>query len=276
MFFFISKILHFVLNPFFWVELFLIFAILRIRKSNPNPYSGWKKWSTAIYYHSAKSHIVKVLLIVFIAGNNVLANELLLLWETPISKNKVHLDSNCPKTAVVLGGFGNYNIDQDWYRLNDASERLLTGMEGLVNQRFDRVILSGGNSNILDKRFFDATNAKNYLSRFKIDTSKVIIDNNARNTIENAYYTKLILDSLKIKEPILMITSATHMRRSIKCYEKYNIPIIPYPVQHLGNSDRRYDIQSFLIPSSHAMDKTQNLLHEWVGYTMYKLTGKIN
>jgi uncharacterized SAM-binding protein YcdF (DUF218 family) len=219
---------------------------------------------------------LKALLIIFIAGNNILANELLLLWETPISKNKVHVDSNCPKTAVVLGGFGNYNIDQDWYRLNDASERLLTGMEGLVNQRFDRIILSGGNSNIFDKRYFDATNAIKYLSRFKIDTTKVIIDNNARNTIENAYFTKLILDSLKIKQPILLITSATHMPRSIKCYEKYNIPIIPYPVQHLGNSDRRYNIQSFLIPSSNAMEKTQNLLHEWVGCLVYKLSGKID
>ncbi len=276
MFFVISKLLNFLINPFFWIELFLVFAILRIRKPNSNPHAGWKKWSTALYYQSAKSHVIKVLLILFIAGNNVLANELLLLWETPISKNKVHVDSNCPKTAVVLGGFGNYNIDQDWYRLNDASERLLTGMEGLVNERFDQVILSGGNSNIFDKRYFDATNAIKYLSRFKIDTTKVIIDNNARNTIENAYFTKLILDSLKINKPVLLITSATHMPRSIKCYEKYNIPIIPYPVQHLGNSDRRYNIQSFLIPSSNAMEKTQNLLHEWVGYLVYKLSGKID
>lgn len=256
--------------------IFLVLAFLRLKNPDPNPLTGWKRMVISIYYHQARSHIVRALIILFIFGNNVLSNELLIWWETPISTNKIHSDTNFPKTAVVLGGFGNYNIRTNWYRLHDGSERLLSGMEGLIHQRFDLVILSGGNSNIFDKRFFDANNAKNYLSRFKIDTTKVIADNDARNTIENAQFTKQILDSLSIQEPILLITSAAHMPRSIACFEKYQIKIVPYPVQHLGNEDRNYSISSYIIPSTLAMEKMQNLLHEWVGFIAYKLAGKVD
>jgi len=276
MFFLVSKILHFAINPLFWVMFFLVLAFLRLKNPGPNPLSGWKRIVISVYYHQARAHVARAFIILFVFGNSVLSNELLIWWESPISTKKIHSDSNFPKTAVVLGGFGNYNIRTNWYRLHDGSERLLSGMEGLIHQRFDRVILSGGNSNIFDKRFFDADNAKNYLSRFKIDTTKVIADNEARNTIENALFTKKILDSLSIQEPILLITSAAHMPRSIACYEKYQIKIVPYPVQHLGNEDRNYSISSYIIPSTLAMEKMQNLLHEWVGFIAYKLAGKIN
>lgn len=255
---------------------FLVLAFLRLKNPVPNPLSGWKRIVISVYYLQARAHVARASIILFVFGNSVLSNELLIWWESPISTKKIHSDSNFPKTAVVLGGFGTYNIQTDWYRLNDASERLLSGMEGLIHHRFDRVILSGGNSNIFDKRFFDADNAKNYLSRFKIDTTKVIVDNDARNTIENALFTKQILDSLSIHEPVLLITSAAHMPRSIACYEKHRIKIVPYPVQHLGNKDRNYSISSYIIPSTIAMGKMQNLLHEWVGFLAYKLAGKIN
>ena len=276
MFFFLSKFLHFAINPLFWVMFFLILAILRLKNPGPNPLSGWKRIIISVYYHRARAHVIRAFFILFIFGNTVLTNELLIWWEIPISTNKIHLDSNFPKTAVVLGGFGTYHVHSDWYRLNDAPERLLSGMEGLVHQRFDRVLLSGGNSNIFDKRFFDAQLAKNYLCRFKIDTSKVIADNRSRNTCENALYTKQILDSLSIQEPVLLITSAAHMRRSIACFDKYQVKIVPYPVQHIGNLERNYSVASYIIPNVLAMEKMQNLLHEWVGFIAYKLSGKID
>jgi uncharacterized SAM-binding protein YcdF (DUF218 family) len=109
-----------------------------------------------------------------------------------------------------------------------------------------------------------------------MDTTKVISEIMSRNTIENAIYTKKILDSLNINDSILLITSATHMPRSIACFKKYGIKFIPYPVQQLANEERNYSFSSFFIPNSNAINHFQTLLHEWVGIISYKLSGKIN
>ncbi len=264
------------MNPLFWVLLFLVLAYLRLRNARPNPFTGWRGFLSALYFKKAQSHLFKAIIILFIFGNSVIANELLLWWETPMSAKKIHLDTNLPRTAVVLGGFGRYNPKTKWYRLNESPERLSTGMEGLIYQRFDVLILSGGNSEIFDKRFFGANNAKNFLGRFQLDTSKVISEILSRNTIENAIYTKKILDSLNITDSILLITSATHMPRSMACYKKLGIKFIPYPVQQLANEERNYSLDSYIIPSSNAMSQIQTLLHEWVGMLSYKISGKID
>jgi hypothetical protein len=46
-------------------------------------------------------------------------------------------------------------------------------------------------------------------------------------------------------------------------------------VHYMGNATRDYNLESWLIPSTGAMEKFQTLLREVVGMISYKITGKI-
>jgi uncharacterized SAM-binding protein YcdF (DUF218 family) len=102
-------------------------------------------------------------------------------------------------------------------------------------------------------------------------------ENQSRNTYENAVYSKKIIDELsqkgliESKKPWLLITSASHMYRSVKIFEKQEIPIIPIPVDYqtaLSLQWREFDLTegAFL---------WNRLLHEYIGLLAYQLTGKI-
>jgi uncharacterized SAM-binding protein YcdF (DUF218 family) len=86
--------------------------------------------------------------------------------------------------------------------------------------------------------------------------------------------TKKILDSLKVNEPVLLVTSAGHMRRSMACFKKVGVAFITYPVNYQSHLDRKYSWDAILIPSAGTISKWDALIHEWVGYLAYKLTGK--
>ena len=71
-------------------------------------------------------------------------------------------------------------------------------------------------------------------------------ENQSRNTYENAIYSKKIMDTIyeqspdQQSKPWLLVTSASHMYRSTKIFEKQGIPIIAVPVKMLQLTVVRY------------------------------------
>jgi uncharacterized SAM-binding protein YcdF (DUF218 family) len=274
MFFALSKILGFIIKPLFWIVLFSIIGLVRLKKTpSSKPRSFFRKCFFFFYLKPEKAFTTSLLLM-FLFGNNVLVNELYLMWEPKPPKQRLHHNVSFPRIAVVLGGYGNYDIQNDYFRLSEPGDRFMVGLQGILLKKFDKIILSGGSSSLLNKTYFEADEVAKYLNQLGIDSTHYIVEIQSRSTFENAVYTKKILDSLKISQPILLITSAAHMYRSERCYSKLGINYISYPAHFVAFS-RNYSISSFLIPSTGAMVKLEALFHEWVGILAYKLSGKI-
>ena len=111
----------------------------------------------------------------------------------------------------------------------------------------------------------------------EITQSTAYYENQSRNTYENAVYSKKIIDQLGVGNPSiktglwLLVTSATHMPRSVKIFEKQGIQIIPIPVDY--QTSHTLDWREFSITGGAVL--WNNLLHEYIGIVAYKLTGKI-
>ncbi len=278
MFFVISKLLSFLLNPMFWVFALILLSILKLNLTDNVPQNEYKK---KIYRFLQKINVKKSLIwavvVLFVCGNAVIINEINVLWEGsegPESISDVKTVSKLPKTAVVLGGYLGYDRLRNRYRLMEAGDRFMVGFQGIQLKKFDRVILSGGSSSIINHVYYEAVEARKYMISLGVDSNKIIIDPKARNTYENAVYTKYLLDSLGIKEPVCLITSAGHMNRSAMCYKKVGVPFVEYRAHFTSTIDRNYSLSTFLIPSAGAIDKLGDLMHEWIGIIAYKLTNK--
>lgn len=265
LFFVASKLLAFLIKPHIWVLICFLTGLIYLFRGKTNP----------IELRKAKRWLLTAGIITFITGNHVIINELYILWEEEPTKERLYNSNSYPKTAVILSGYSHYDVVNDIFQMNEAGDRLLVGMQGLLLNKFDRIILTGGSSSVFNTIYYEAEEAGKYLQQFGIDSSKIIIDNDSRNTYENAVITKRILDSLHITEPVLMVTSAAHMYRAKKCYEKANVNFIAYPAHKISTPLRNYNFEAWVVPNPGSMGRLQGLLHEWVGIIMYKITGKI-
>ncbi|HRS54707.1 MAG TPA: ElyC/SanA/YdcF family protein, partial [Bacteroidales bacterium] len=72
----------------------------------------------------------------------------------------------------------------------------------------------------------------------------------------------------------LLITSAIHMRRALGCFKKQDINVMPYSTDKITGK-RRWDILYLISPNIQAIVKWQNLIHEVIGYYIYRLMGYI-
>jgi uncharacterized SAM-binding protein YcdF (DUF218 family) len=102
-------------------------------------------------------------------------------------------------------------------------------------------------------------------------------ENRSRNTYENVLYMKPMIQEFGLKKdtgelkPWLLITSASHMYRSVKIFQKQGIEVIPVPVDyqtantlHWGEFDFEDGVQNW-----------NKLVHEVIGLAGYWITGKI-
>ena len=107
-------------------------------------------------------------------------------------------------------------------------------------------------------------------------------ENESRNTYENAIYSKKILDEQGIQR-VLLVTSATHMPRSVRIFEKQGIEVIPAPADFLvTQADWDYMFEADLgvqlynlLPSAGAMNLTEIALKEYMGIVVYWLRGYV-
>ena len=111
-----------------------------------------------------------------------------------------------------------------------------------------------------------------FLGKLDVDPARVILDDVSRNTFENAYEVKQLLDAREIKPTVLLVTSAVHMYRASSSFRSMGVDVCPAAVGYLGLRD----VPAFaLLPQSTALRKTSALLHEVIGWGYYKATGKL-
>jgi len=175
---------------------------------------------------------------------------------------------------IVLGGSVSPSLSQYWQQLETYSNHeRLSQFILLANQYPNaRLIFTGGNSSLRKDSPTEAEQVKDYLIQSGINENRLLLENQARNTYENAVYSKRLAQPVA-QENWILITSAYHMPRSTGVFCKQGWATIPYPVDHTSQPDR------MLTPGLKLSDHLSNLVeasHEWVGLLAYYATGKIN
>jgi uncharacterized SAM-binding protein YcdF (DUF218 family) len=106
-----------------------------------------------------------------------------------------------------------------------------------------------------------------------IDKSRLIMERDSRNTLENAVFSKALVVP-KEGERWLLVTSASHMPRSVGLFRKAGFAVEPYPVDwRVGG---RSDIFNFTNIAIDGLGRTDMAVREWMGLIAYRVTGKID
>lgn len=182
-------------------------------------------------------------------------------------------DMPAPTGIIVLGGA----IDPDVTLVRGVPTLLPSGARVLAGaalaERYPkaRLVFTGGASDLVGKGLAEAPMAKQLWLSLGIAPERVTLEEDSRNTWENAVYTKALLNP-KPGETWLLVTSAWHMPRSMGIFRKIGFDVIPYPVDYRTLGDRRDIFLPRLAPQELTM--LGDAIHEWIGLAAYHLAGK--
>lgn len=259
MFFVLSKILQFVISPIVWVFCLLIWALLT---KNPK---------------RRRNLLLTSVLLLYLFSNSFLLDEVMRVWEMPQLISDGYRIENNNKTydyAIVLGGVTTYyDKKNEQIGFNRSVDRLMQAVKLYKKGKVKKIIFTGGDGSVLKENGSEGDIIKKYISETEIVLpSDFIVENNSRNTHENAQFVAKLFKSDNLKGNVILITSAFHMRRALGCFKKEGMNVDYYVAdRHAGK--RKYVLDHLLLPQTETFDKWNNLLHEMTGYVVYKILG---
>ena len=174
---------------------------------------------------------------------------------------------------VALGGGIDLGVSErrGLVTFGDTAERFISLLELARRYPEARVVFSGGQGWLADTELTEAKVMRGFLRTHGLDEGRVILEDHARNTYENA----LLAKPLAAPEPgerWLLVTSAFHMPRAVGAFRQVGWPVIPYPV------DYRTSGELGLLVAPDAGQRWRELdqaVQSWIGLIAYWLTGRI-
>jgi len=175
---------------------------------------------------------------------------------------------------IILGGGEDLKRSLSWQvaELGIGGDRYI-GTATLASHYPDApVIFTGGSGLVnLQNTQGEGALARTLLTSIGINPNRLIIESRSRNTYENFKFTKVLLP--KERGTYLLVTSAFHMARSVGVARMQGVNVIPYPVDYRTNAD---DLRIFDFDIFDHMKALEPAWKEWIGLTVYYLTGKTN
>lgn len=257
MFYFASKILDPLLQPFNWFVLGWLVAVLKSR-------GVFHRWLLGGW----------IALLVF--SNPWLADRVLHSWESG------YPDSILPgqhDMIVALGGGCVTVRDAKGRRLQvgETFDRVFQAARLLQSGAAPKLLLSGNKDPSWIDLPSEAEASRSVLLSMGVPASAILVIDTPRNTIEEA---KAIASMTRNRprlfphKRLILVTSATHLRRAVWCFERCGLAVTAFPADFQSNGDTPSTLLSRFwacFPSADALTTWGRLLHEWVGIGVYRL-----
>ena len=263
LFFLISKLLHFCIEPLNWVIVFVCLSLLFLGLRKP---------------HLCKQFLVFALLDLLIVGWLPTSDALLRPLENVIPKMEVgKLAEDQIGGIIILGGAiegGEIAIDRGEISIGSSAERVTKAFELIRKYPDLPFIFSGFSGRISPSGLSEADAFKQLIQEQGLAGRSGHYENQSRNTYENVLFMKPMIAEIeqgKIGKPWLLITSASHMYRSVKIFQKQGLEIIPVPVDYQTANSLQWTAFD-LVGGAQNWNK---LIHEIIGLFAYWITGKI-
>lgn len=251
MFFLFSKILAFTIAPLTWIIVLLFFAAFSKNEVRKKKCLFWALGLTLFF------------------SNSFIFDEVSRMWEIPATPyEKV----GNYEYAILLGGMSVDDEELNRVQFFRGVDRLIQAIDLYKRGKVKKIIFTGGSGRVLKPEMKEAALVKPYMLKMGLAEEDLIIENESKNTRENALFTKKIVDSLQLKNDFLLVTSAFHMRRSIGCFQKTGYVVTPYSTDRYAGP-RKYEFDHLFIPNVSTINDWNNLVHEIVGYFIYKIMG---
>ncbi len=174
--------------------------------------------------------------------------------------------------AIVLGGaLAGAVPPRVTLDMGEASDRVLHASRLYKAGRVKRILVTGGNLPWQIAQPSEAENIRDLLMEWGVPGEAIQIAGASRNTYENA----LEIRALMTKQPFqssYLVTSASHMPRSMAVFQRVGIPVTAAPTDFRAVWNEPVNLLNFL-PGADALSMTSNAVREYIGLAAYRIRG---
>ena len=134
-----------------------------------------------------------------------------------------------------------------------------------------RIILSGGRNPARPDNPTEAQSGRVFLQDMGVPDEAMRLDNLARTTAQHLDHIPDIMAANGL-ETLLLVTSATHMRRAEATFRAAGLDPIPVATGFSVGPDPVPSLRRFL-PSVGGLSGSTRMVHEWRGCGLYRVRG---
>lgn len=247
-FFLLSKLLAPFLSPlgFFLTTFWILFFLRKFI-----PYQLWVLWGCCFW----------------ILSTPFFSNVLLFIWEEPLSNFDL-VEPNSYDAIIVLGGMvRGISLEEGQVLLGSSSSRLMESLRLYNKKVAPSLLVTGGDLGVFSpNQWRESDGMLDFFSLAGVPVENILLEDQARNTYENAFYSKPLLESINGKK-FLLVTSAFHMKRSLAIFDKIGLNVVPYVVDSRKRTKTTFPFNLF--PSIDALALSSTVMREMVGYIAY-------
>ncbi len=263
MFFYLAKGLWFIAQPSCFIAFLALLGAILV-------WTVYARWGRRI--------VGLATALLLIAGLSPLGNALILPLEERFAR--ANLDLPPPPTGIIMLGGAEDRIvgyARGVPALNEAAERVYEAV--LLAKRFPeaKIAFSGGNTAMFYASDSEAAGAGVLLTGLGIAPDRLILEDKARDTYENASFLKTELERRGLLGPgtrWLLLTSAYHMPRAMGVFREVGLAVEPWPVDYRTRGWA--DLTRPFDKVSEGLRRVDIATREWVGLVVYRLAGRSN
>ena len=256
MFFVLSKLLRFLIEPLNWVMAFLLIGLIR-----RNTRLGRRLLAAG------------VVMAVFFT-NPLVLNLVTRAWEVdPVLFTAIDVPFD---VGIVLGGFSRV-VERfpDRLHLNEHPNRFIHAIELYKAGKIRKILVTGGSAALVGEKRNDSEMVRQFLVKSGIPPLDILVEARSRNTHENAVLSAELLAETMPGARCLLITSAFHMRRAAGCFRKEGIQATPFATDLSEDAIDTWTPDAVIVPKARGFEQWGMLVKEWVGMAVYKARGYI-
>jgi uncharacterized SAM-binding protein YcdF (DUF218 family) len=178
--------------------------------------------------------------------------------------------------AVVLGGTTDVDREpKDRLFFHKGADRVTQALNLYHTGKVKKILFTGGNARLFEDPSRDNSPIYDFYVMCGVAPEDIIIESSSRNTRENAFFVKDLVDTESKKGKVILITSAFHMRRAEACFRKVGIDVTGFSTDfYTALPKDRFSFDGFM-PSPKILSNWDFLIKEWIGYLSYYIAGYI-
>lgn len=209
-----------------------------------------------------------VVLLTVVGGTDI---SFWMLWklEQPWTSVRLADQPEC-EAALVLGGFADASpYEAGGVHLTRAGDRVLMGIEAIRTGKAKVLVLGGGWMTFNGRMVAESETVKAWLTAWNLPAGHEIVSLRpcADTRDEALHFAALAKD--RGWERVLLITSATHMRRAAATFRAVGVEPVPVPCNYLSIAFTEPGPVRIGIPGVTGFDNFGVWSHEIVGRLMY-------
>ncbi len=184
------------------------------------------------------------------------------------------LDENFAPTAdaiVVLSGGGLYKAPGEANIIEWSDpDRFFAGVTLFQKRKAPRLFFTGGSTPYENNAKDEGTIYKEHALSLGIPSAAITTTGKVINTAQEAIEIRRLLEKNDAPSKILLVTSAFHMHRAKKQFERQGLFVLPFPVDFKASKKSPWQSPYQWVPNAHSLNRSSNALRELIGRTIYR------